>query len=145
MPFISRLFIKTGMIFFALSLVTGLLLELGVGMVAQFRFIFWHMVMLGWITQIIIGVSLWMFPGRRKSETIRDNLNAYITYFGLNFGLLMRLIAEPQSVFYPSDVFSVMILMSALLQALAVIFYVREMWPRLGDKRTLAALKRSTS
>jgi hypothetical protein len=132
------------MIFFALSLIVGLLLELGVGAVAQFRFVFWHMIMLGWISQIIIGVSLWMFPGRRKSEAIRDNINAYITYFGLNTGLLMRLIAEPQSVFYPSDLFSIMILVSALLQALATVFYVREMWPRLGNKHTLAALKRST-
>jgi hypothetical protein len=144
-PFVSRLFIKTGMIFFALALVTGLLLELGVGMVAQLRFVFWHMIMLGWITQIIMGVSLWMFPGRTKSEAISKNINAYLAYFGLNAGLILRVIAEPQSAYYPADVFSMMILVSAVLQAFGVVFYIREMWPRLSDKRRLAALKRSTS
>ena len=135
MPLISRLFIKTGMVFFALSLVTGLLLELGVGVVAHLRFVFWHMLMLGWITQIIIGVSLWMFPGRNRDESFKAQIWSWLTYFSLNTGLILRIVAEPQAVFEPFSVFNAMLLVSALLQSFAAVFYVREMWPRLVPKR----------
>ncbi|HYW35954.1 MAG TPA: hypothetical protein VE868_11140 [Balneolaceae bacterium] len=30
--------------------------------------LFWHLLMLGWISQIIFGVSMWMFPGRTREE-----------------------------------------------------------------------------
>lgn len=134
MPFVSRLFVKTGMVFFMLALVTGLLLELGVGAISNVRFVFWHMLMLGWITQIIIGVSLWMFPGRSKYESMSNQIWAYLTYFSLNIGLVLRIIAEPQAAYSDFSVWSAMLLVSAVLQSLAPIFYVREMWPRLRPK-----------
>lgn len=122
------------MVFFMLSLVTGLLLELGVGAVAHLRFVFWHMLMLGWITQIIIGVSLWMFPGRSKDESFSRQIWAYLTYFSLNIGLVLRIVAEPQASFSDFSVWSAMLLVSAVLQSFAAIFYVREMWPRLRPR-----------
>ena len=56
-------------------------------------------------------------------------------YFSLNTGLILRIVAEPQAVFEQFSVFNAMLLVSALLQSFAAVFYVREMWPRLVPKR----------
>ncbi|MCB0307616.1 MAG: hypothetical protein KDI38_27890, partial [Calditrichaeota bacterium] len=72
MPKLSRWFIKTGLVYFVASLLLSLLQKVGAAgemwpVLSAFTPLFYHWLMLGWITQIIIGVSWWMFP-RRNSE-----------------------------------------------------------------------------
>ncbi|NGP77512.1 hypothetical protein G3570_12765 [Balneolaceae bacterium YR4-1] len=135
MPLISRTFIKAGMIFFALSMIASLALEMGSQVIPGLMPLFWHMLMVGWITQIIFGVSIWMFPGRNREEGFKAQLWGWLTFFCLNTGLVLRIISEPMSIGNAAAVWSVILVLSALLQVLAVGFYIIEMWPRIMSKK----------
>ena len=135
MPRIARVFIKTGLIYFLVSLLLGLVAEFNwlqfPGMVP----LFWHLLMVGWITQIIFGVSMWMFPGRTREEGFKAQLWGWLTYIFLNVGLLVRVIAEP-ATYYVADgsIWMVLIVISAVSQVVAALTYIIELWPRIQSK-----------
>jgi len=137
MPKTTRLFIRSGMIFFALAMLLALFIEasrLGVlyaplsGLVP----VFWHFLLVGWITQIIIGVSLWMFPRDRSRTRRQEEVPAYAAFYGINTGLLLRAIAEPLSLVSPGTVWIQWgLLLSAGLQVIGGLAYVAAIWPRV--------------
>jgi len=135
MPRITRVFIKTGMIYFLASLAVGVIIEINSISLPVLYPLFWHMLMLGWITQIIFGVSLWMFPGRTREEGFRAQMKGWITYILLNLGVVLRIIAEPMLSYSNQPVWQILIIASTLLQMGAAIAYVIEMWPRIQSKK----------
>lgn len=135
MPTISRTFIKAGMIFFVLSLIAGLGLEIDSISFPSLMPLFWHMLMVGWITQIIMGVSIWMFPGRNREEGFWNQKWGWLTLIILNAGLVLRLIAEPALGYSEAQLWSVLLVGSAVLQVAAGITYLIEMWPRIMSKK----------
>lgn len=135
MPTITRWFIKTGLLFFLLSLAAALLAELQWLDIPALRPLYWHMLMVGWITQIIFGISLWMFPGRTRSDAFRDHLKEWTVYLFLNGGLVLRVVSEPMAVSGAGKIWNVLLAASALFQWLAVAVYVWEIWPRVQSKK----------
>lgn len=135
MPTISRTFVKAGMIYFALSLLTGLVIEIDISALPALTPLFWHMLMVGWITQIIMGVSIWMFPGRNREEGFAAQKWGWLTFILLNTGLVLRIIAEPMAVGPASLLWNMMLVFSALAQFTAGITYLIEMWPRIMSKK----------
>jgi hypothetical protein len=134
MPRIARTFIKTGLIYFLCSLLLALGYELD-----TFRFpamlpLFWHLLMVGWITQIIFGVSMWMFPGRTREEGFLAQKWAWSTYILLNIGLVLRVIAEPMISHSQLMIWDILIIVSALTQVAAAVTYTIELWPRIQSK-----------
>lgn len=136
MPKISRLFIKTGLLYFLSAVILRLLLDV-FQVLPSFvlRPLFWHALMLGWITQIIMGVSTWMFPGRTKEEGFKAQKLPWLTYLCLNSGLILRFISSPIVEFYDQIAWQVLLAISAVLLLAAVIFYVMELWPRILSKQ----------
>lgn len=137
MPKISRLFIKTGLIFFILSLGIGILLETEHFSRPQLVPLFWHTLMVGWITQIIFGVSIWMFPGRHRDESIWNQKKVWGCYLLLNTGLLLRIVFEPLAAYAESAFVGALLLVSALSQLAAAILYFAEMWPRIQSRKEM--------
>jgi len=134
MPKISRLFIKTGLIYFLASLMTGIAIEIDFAALPVLYPLFWHMLMVGWITQIIFGVSMWMFPGRSREEGFIAQPWCWLTYFFLNSGLLLRIVAEPMLTYGNRSIWNALVIVSALLQFSAGVTYLVEMWPRVQSK-----------
>lgn len=134
MPTISRIFVKAGMIYFALSLVAGLVIEIDISALPALTPLFWHMLMVGWITQIIFGVSIWMFPGRNREEGFVAQKWGWFTFIFLNAGLLFRIIAEPQVGSSALGVWKILLVLSAITQVAAAATYLIEMWPRIMSK-----------
>src|SRR5574340_673049 len=66
MPTLTRWFIKTSFIYLALALITGLLLAAqSLFSLAAFGGLFpvyIHLLVFGWLTQLVFGVVFWMFP-----------------------------------------------------------------------------------
>lgn len=135
MPLISRTFIKAGMIFFALSLGTSLLIEINITAMPGLIPLFWHMLMVGWITQIIFGVSIWMFPGRNRDEGFKAQIWGWLTFIFLNSGLVLRIVSEPFAGPAAAGFWKSLLVLSAILQVLAVLAYLIEMWPRIMSKK----------
>ena len=135
MPFVSRTFIKAGMVYFVLSLAAGVALEIESLSFPALMPLFWHMLMVGWITQIIMGVSVWMYPGRNREEGFWEQKWNWLTFIFLNCGLALRIIAEPALVYSVADIWKVLLVVSALLQVVAGITYLTEIWPRILSKK----------
>lgn len=136
MPRISRLFIKTGLLYFLLAIIFRLLLDVFQVLPAFIlRPLFWHALMLGWITQIIMGVSMWMFPGRTKEEGFSAQKWAWLTYLSLNTGLILRFISSPLVAFNHRTFWEIILAVSAFLLLAAIIFFIIELWPRVMSKQ----------
>jgi hypothetical protein len=60
MPLLTRTFIKTALVYLALALLFGVLLALGLS--NGFFAVYIHLLVFGWLTQLIFGVVYWMFP-----------------------------------------------------------------------------------
>ncbi len=142
MPVISRAFIKSGMVFFALSLMLGIALQIDSLPLPALIPLFWHCLMLGWITQIIMGVSLWMFPNRKKEEHFKALLPEWTAFYGLNVGLVLRIVAEPFVYSSQLGAFKVALVVSAIMQLLAVAGYIFALWPRILSKEKSIALRK---
>lgn len=128
------MFIKTGLIFFLISLLLGIAVEIESLSLPVLMPLFWHTLMVGWITQIIFGVSMWMFPGRTREEGFKAQLWGWLTYIFLNTGLVLRLIAEPMLSYSDLAVWNLLVLGSAVLQVSGGVTYLTEMWPRIMSK-----------
>lgn len=136
MPKISRLFIKTGLLYFLLSLLLRVIIDLFTDFpLPALTVLFWHALMLGWITQIIMGVSIWMFPGRSRDEGFKAQRLSWLTYLFLNTGLLFRMISSPFLELSGLKFWAILLTVSAPLQLAGVSFYVLEMWPRIQSKK----------
>lgn len=53
-----------------------------------------HLIVVGWLTQLIFGVAYWMFPTYSKAEPYRSVSLAWFMFATLNLGLLARGAAE---------------------------------------------------
>ena len=98
MPKISRLFLKTGIVYLVVSILLFLMMQLPEYGISQLWWpVFYHMLMVGWITQVIFGVAIWMFPRMTtESRDTRQRLGTkgsmagyYTVYALLNIGLLL--------------------------------------------------------
>jgi len=135
MPLLTRLFLKTGVIYFIGAMAVGIWLQWDLTAARWLNPLFWHMLAVGWVSQIIFGVSHWMFPLRDKDETFSTQKWMWLTYITLNTGLLLRVISEPLLLLDRGWLWKLFIVISAMLQLLAGIGYVIEIWPRVLSKK----------
>lgn len=137
MPKISRWFIKTGIIYFLIGILLSIVTELpGIGAGSLLLPVYWHMIVIGWLTQIIMGVSIWMFPRKDRSKKKRESAFSWTSYWLLNSGLLLRFLTEPfLPLFQQSAFLNVALILSSLLQIAGIASYIIEIWPRLQARK----------
>jgi hypothetical protein len=140
MPKTTRLFIKSGLVYFVLGMSLAFVAELpSVNTGTLLLPVYWHMIVIGWITQLIMGVSIWMFPRRKKDRKKIDSLPSVLAFGTLNTGLFLRFTAEPFiPVFRDQPAITWVIIISSLLQISAVVFYLIEIWPRVKGRKNPA-------
>lgn len=136
MPLVTRYFLKTGLLFLVAALFCAFLLALRplVAMpvvIAGLTPVYFHLFMVGWVTQIIIGVAYWMFPKFSKEKPRGSASLAWSSYVLLNGGLLLRVVAEPVYVVQPWPLWSWLLAVAALLQWLGGFAFVVNIWPRI--------------
>jgi len=144
MPRITRWFIKSGMIYLFLGIVLAFLSELPFIQSGTLLLpVYWHMIVIGWITQIIMGVSIWMFPRKRRDRKKTETFAAIASFWSLNAGLVIRFLSEPFLPFFTDNPLMILtITVSIFLQLGGIIFYIVEIWPRVQSKKLR---KRSSS
>ncbi len=141
MPSITRWFIKTSFIYFILALIAGVVLAIQAirpfnPPSADLFPSYFHLLAEGWITMLIIGVALWMFP-KFTLEKPRGNENlSWACYFLLNIGLLMRIISEPANAVagQPASIWAILLVLAAALQWLGGMAFVMNAWSRVKVK-----------
>ena len=139
MPPITRLFVKTSLLYLVAALLAGVLLALRSlvalpPIVSGLTPVYFHLFMVGWVTQIIAGVAYWMFPKWSRTRPRGYDALALATFWLLNIGLLLRVVAEPAQTVSAWPGWGWLIVTAALLQWLAGMAFVANTWPRVKEK-----------
>ena len=139
MPLLSRCFLKTAMLYFLASSCLGGYLLVGVGVQRPapvvLQPVYWHMLLVGWLTQLVFGVAYWMFPRHPSGQSQGQPVLAWLTYAALNAGLLLRVVFEPWHGMRPHAVLGWLLVPSAALQVAAGWAFVISIWSRIRDRR----------
>ena len=135
MPLTSRLFLKLSLAYFVLATSAGALSAAEVGGLWAGLFATWlHVFVVGWVTQMIMGVALWFFPKASREHPRGHEWLSWTALLALNLGLLLRIVAEPGQLGRPGAVWNGLLIASALLQWLGGMAFVVNIWPRLQPK-----------
>jgi hypothetical protein len=139
MPVLTRWWIKTALGYFAVALLVGVVqaaavpLSLMPGLVAAGP-VYVHLLVVGWITQLIFGVAYWMFPKHSPATPRGSDPLALASYVCLNAGLLIRVGAEPVFTLHAGAGFGRALALSAVLQWLGGMAFVVNTWGRVKER-----------
>lgn len=139
MPTITRTFLKSGLIFFVAALIAGVLsMARSIfnlpSFVAGLTPVYFHLFMVGWVTQIIIGIAIWMFPKYTREQPRGHEWLAWATFVLLNGGLLLRVVAEPAQISSSAAIWRWSLVISSVLQWMAGMAFVVNTWPRIRER-----------
>ncbi len=139
MPILTRLFIKTSFLYLIAALFIGVAL---VGRsvwqlpawLAGLSPVYFHLLMVGWVTQLIFGVAYWMLPKYTQKQPHGFDGVWWATFWLLNLGVLMRVVAEPFRIASPAPLWGWLLAASAVMQWLAGIGFVFNAWLRVKER-----------
>ncbi len=134
MPTINRWFVKASLICLVLGLLTGIWQQIPSLVIPALFPVFLHLLTIGWLTQLIFGIALWMFPVYSKAEPRGPEWLGWGIFLTLNAGLFLRVIFEPLQAISPSILGGWMLVTSAILQGLAGVGFVFSVWTRVRGR-----------
>jgi cbb3-type cytochrome oxidase subunit 1 len=139
MPPLTRWFVKAGFIYLLAALLTGVALMArplwdSPPVMGALNPVYFHLFLLGWVTQLIFGVVYWMFP-KYSQQNPHGNERLWLAVFGLlNVGLVLRVLGEPLRATSPSPMWGWLLALSAVLQWLAGMGFVLNTWGRVKGR-----------
>lgn len=132
MPTLTRWFIRTALAYLLASLIAGIL-QLTSG---SWGSLLWptylHLLVLGWLTQLIFGVAYWMFPRLPSAAARGSERLGWVSYWLLNAGLLLRVVGEPARALGARTDW--LLVAAAFLQLAAGWVFVANTWPRVKER-----------
>jgi len=135
MPPLARAYVKTALVYLLLALLVEILALMHAPGPLPWEILrptYWHLFLVGWVTQMIFGAAYWMFPIVGYGPTKRgDERPAWIALGLLNAGLLLRTVAEPWRLRAPGAWPTALLVAAAWLQWLAGVAFVVHIWPRI--------------
>jgi heme/copper-type cytochrome/quinol oxidase subunit 1 len=139
MPPLARWFIRTALAYLVAALLVGVTLVLGPLLrfppaISALQPVYFHLLMVGWVTQLIFGVGFWMFPKQSSEQPRGSERLGWATYWLLNSGLLLRVIGELLVAVQPGSSTGWLLAASAVLQLLAGWAFVVNTWARVKER-----------
>lgn len=139
MPKLSRWFIKTGLLYFAVGLLMGsiLLLQPVMGWspkLLTLRPVYLHFLFIGWVTQIIMGVGYWMFPKQSKDKPRGNEWLGWVVFISLNFGMVLRAFGEPLVMLAPDAGMGWTLAAASTFLLLAGWGFIINTWGRIKER-----------
>ena len=151
MPITSRASVKASIIYLALGAVLGVILlinrwiPLGPA-VSALRASHLQFLVVGWLTQFIIGVAWWLFPPLaiglrddssqpvRRGQTQRGSEALFWAALAcLNAGILLRALFDPLHSWTKISFFSVLAGVSGLFLLAAAVLFAVNLWGRVRE------------
>ncbi len=134
MPKLVRWYIKTALVYFMAGLMAGIALAVGgplAELTAGLTPVYYHLLVVGWVTLLILGVAIWMFPKFSQEQPRGNEQLAWATYILLNLGLLLRVVGEPLDSLNAGTGWGVVLVISAALQWLGGLLILGSLWRRV--------------
>jgi hypothetical protein len=149
MPTTSRIYVKASILYLAVGAVLGALLlinrwtPLGIW-VLSLKVSHVQFLVVGWLTQLILGVAWWLFPPlkiglrpdeprpvRRGQAQRGSKALFWATFASLNLGILLRGVFEPVYVWTRVGAFQAFAGVSGLFLLAGAVTFVLNMWARV--------------
>ena len=139
MPPLTRWLVRTALVCFVAGLLLGVAMQVrGAREAFPLLAAAWpgyvHLLTVGWVTQLIMGVAFWLFPRTDRSRPAPPAWLGWTGYVLLNLGLLLRLAAEPAAMLDAATPLRRLLPLSALLQLAAACCFALLLWPRVRER-----------
>jgi hypothetical protein len=139
MPLLARTFVKAAFVYFVAAFLLGALMMLDqwLGLGRWLRAVSLsqlHLLVVGWMSQLAIGVAYWIFPRFRREDATEprgSKLLGWAVFLCLNAGLLLRFLFEPFALMRPAPWLAALVAVSGVLQALAAVGFGWLVWGRV--------------
>lgn len=139
MPPLARYFVKAAFVYLLAAFLLTALMALNewLGFSRWLRAVYLsqlHLLVVGWITQLAIGVAYWIFPRFFKDDNPLPRGSDKLTWavlILLNAGLVLRFVAEPPYLMGGPKWLAALLALAGILQALAVLGFGWLIWGRV--------------
>jgi hypothetical protein len=135
-PPLTRWLVKAALLYLIAALVLGVAMQLPLASRYPVLAVLWptylHVLVVGWLTQLIFGVAYWLFPRYSADRPRGSERLGWAMFVLLNAGLLLRIVGEPWRALGGGG--HVVLLVSAVAQLLAVWAFVLNSWPRVKER-----------
>ena len=91
-----------------------------------------HLLVVGWLTQLIFGVAFWLFPKHSAAHPRGSELLGWASFWLLNLGLILRAAAEPGQALGRDT--GPLLFVAAAAQLAAGWAFVFNTWPRVRER-----------
>lgn len=131
-----RYFIKTSVIFLITGILTGLYMSVSkyifkIGYSQELISAHTHLILIGSVMMMIMGVALWFFPRADKDDKKYNPDLILTSYWVMTIGTSSRFIFQVSANFFLSDLIQYLIAISSALQVIAMILFFYSMWGRI--------------
>jgi len=131
-----RYFIKTSVIFLIVGIITGLYMSISkyilrIGYSQELISAHTHLILVGSVMMMIMGVALWFFPRAEKDDKRYNPDLILATYWIMTISTSLRFIFQVIANFIYSSWIHYLIAISSIFQVLAMILFFYSMWGRI--------------
>lgn len=131
-----RYFVKTSITFLALGILTGLymsisknILEIGYG--SEMLSAHTHVILVGSVMMMIMGVALWFFPRAEKTDKKYNPDLILVIYWLMTISTALRFFSQVALSFYFERWLSIVITITSSLQVVAMLLFFYSIWGRI--------------
>lgn len=132
------LLVKGALVYLVLTGLLGVLFFLFPGLTPYFRVTHVHLGVIGFFLSMVMGVAYWMMP--RPGQLRQEGLEA-LTFYLLNAGLVLRIIAEPWWRYTGDALPRGLSIGSAFLLFAAILSFAYAMQARVKTKEMILKLR----
>lgn len=131
-----RYFIKTSLAFLVLGILAGLYMSFAkyvfqTGYTQELISAHTHVILVGSVMMMIMGVALWFFPRAEKDDKKYNPDLILVTYWMMTISTSLRFIFQVIGAYYYIPWVNVLIVVFSTFQVLAMILFFYSMWGRI--------------
>lgn len=131
-----RYFVKTSLIFLVVGILTGLHMSFSkyisqAGLTQELISAHTHVILVGSVMMMIMGIALWFFPRAEKSDKRYNPDLILVTYWLMTTATALRFVTQVIASYYYIKWINIAIVIFSSLQVLAMILFFYSMWGRI--------------
>ena len=138
MPPLARVFVRASFVYLLAAFLLGALMIFdGLTLGRWLRSVYLsqiHLLVVGWISQLALGIAYWMFPRFLKEQNPQPRGAVWLAWavaVCLNTGLVLRFAVEPFALMTSEPWMKALVALSGVLQALAAAGFGVLIWGRI--------------
>ncbi len=135
----QRLLVRTSIFYLIVGVLLGFFIQLGYRFTIFSWATYWrtthvHLLLIGFVIQMIMGVAVWMFPRRKNPPYWTPESQGLALYSILNIGILLRTIGEPFRSRWEWAYW--LWVTGSIIEIIAIFYFIALVYPRIRKPGT---------